>query len=544
MNPLTRLKRAVESWAIPTEEPLKTGKAVVSSIEVDSGKRPIFTFRELSEAYEGCDIIQTAVQQLASEIVGMGFKTEMNESYNIKLNGKTAKDVIDDWNQKNNLDEFMSIWGIELISMGNSFCIPTNDGLVPIPIKSIWKTIPVDKTTPMFLKYHLELTGSYDNRVIKDFVHFKINQDSNSMPLGRGIIEKLLNTRTHDVPSLLEVDEKIRKAMLFGFERQGWGEQLWDIPELSAEDLSKFDEDIKDIRKGKAKRIVTNAKGATVTSATLDRSRSFDEWLVQIENRLVMALGDPMLKSTIIGNFSEASIKGVTALHKSIIRQYQQVLKRGVEKLWRQVLIDAVFDPDEAQVKLVFNEDSTEVVQSKEPVNKPVPEVKSTQEPIIPIKESLKEDWITKNGAHVLIGDDGSTGDKSTTSKTTEPKKYTSTKEREKIHRMGDSLKSSDARDSEIVKNRGLITEDIARDDDDDLRHGIPTSYIYQTDDEINAKLQGMGWTNQQIQDHQMTNLNDPDEVLPEHTKFQLDELQAQRRVMRARKIKIDYGGL
>ena len=405
MNPLSRLKKAVESWAIPTEEPLKTGKAVVSSIEVDSGKRPIFTFRELSEAYEGCDIVQTAVQQLASEIVGMGFKTEMNESYNIKLNGKTAKDVIDDWNQKNNLDEFMSIWGIELISMGNSFCIPTNDGLVPIPIKSIWKTIPVDKTTPMFLKYHLELTGSYDNRVIKDFIHFKINQDSNSMPLGRGIIEKLLNTRTHDVPSLLEVDEKIRKAMLFGFERQGWGEQLWDIPELSAEDLSKFDEDIKDIKKGKAKRIVTNAKGATVTSATLDRSRSFDEWLVQIENRLVMALGDPMLKSTIAGNFSEASIRGVTALHKSIIRQYQQVLKRGVEKLWRQVLIDAVFDPDEAQVKLVFNEDTTEVVPTNGPVNKPVPETKPTPELIQKVKESLQEGWITKNGQHIYVVD-------------------------------------------------------------------------------------------------------------------------------------------
>lgn len=352
-------------WSIPKEQITRLGVAIFSKTEQDNGVTPDLGFDEIVEAYDKVDIVQTAIQNLAAEI-SVGFETESDNP--------TAKKTIDDWNTKNDLDSLMHIWSIELIMCGNSFNTATANGLIPIPLKSVEKALPVDKTTPMFREYWLKMyTGSYNQDIVKDFVHFRVNMTSSSMPFGTGVVQKLLSSRTTDIPNMIDVYEKIRKAMLRGFERSGWGEQIWilkDAPDKTITDTDAYLKDATD----QGKRVVTNLD-ADIKSSTLERSKAFDQWLADNQDLLFIVMGDPLLKSTIMGNFSEASARAVFAMHKSKIRQYQRVLKRQIEALWRQVLHEALFSED-VQVKLVFNEDIPEQTQPTKKEPAPVEPVK------------------------------------------------------------------------------------------------------------------------------------------------------------------------
>lgn len=333
-------------WSIPKDKITKLGVAVFSKTEQDNGVTPELGFDEIVEAYDKVDIVQTAIQNLAAEI-SVGFETESDDT--------KAKSVIDEWNTKNDLDSLMHIWAIELIMCGNAFNTTTANGLIPIPLKAVEKAIPIDKTTPMFREYWLKMyTGSYSQDIVKDFVHFRVNMTSSSMPFGTGVVQKLLSTRTTDIPNMIDKYEKIGKAMLKGFERSGWGEQIWILKDAPDKTITETDAYLK-IATDQGKRVVTNLD-ADIRSSTLERSKAFDQWLADNQDLLFIIMGDPLLKATIMGNFSEASARAVFAMHKSKIRQYQRVLKRQIEALWKQVLHEELFS-DDVQVKLVFNED-------------------------------------------------------------------------------------------------------------------------------------------------------------------------------------------
>jgi hypothetical protein len=365
---MSRLKSLREFvFGAPEEKPVRLGKSVAISTEQDVGKTPSPTFTEQIAAFEGSDLIQTAIRNLAAEVVGSGFETEMSEDYTLVINGKTAKQYIDDWNAKNNLDCFLVNCTPEIIAYGNHFATLTAEGgLEMIPLKSIQRILAVAKEIPIYRSYKLQIINSND-RYITEFLHFAYNISSSSQPLGQGVMYALMKTRTTDVPSVLDALERIRKAMLAQMELAGYPDKMFTVAGASDEEIDAITTVITNAKFGA--KVVTSREGSKIETINLSRDKGYDILITTLYDILYQCLGDPMLKAVIAGNFSEASIRGITALHKNLIRCYQRIIKRQIEKVWRQVLKDGLYDPDAAQVKLVFNIDiPIEPVPTKEPV--------------------------------------------------------------------------------------------------------------------------------------------------------------------------------
>jgi hypothetical protein len=342
-------------FGAPTEEPVRLGKSIAIAIEQDTGKAPSPTFTEQVDAFQGSDLIQTAVRNLAAEVVGGGFETEMNEKYTLIINGLTAKEFIDSWNAKNNVDGFLISCTPEIIAYGNHFAVITAEGGIEmIPLKSIQKILAIAKDVPIYRKYKLQIVGSTE-KFVTEFLHFAYNVSSSSQPLGQGIMYALMKTRTSDVPSVLDALERIRKAMLAQMELAGYPDKMFTIAGGSDEEIDAITAVVTGAKFGA--KVVTSREGSKIETINLNRDKGYDILITILYDILYQCLGDPMLKATIAGNFSEASIRGITALHKNLIRCYQRILKRQMEKVWRQVLKDGLYDPDQARVKLVFNED-------------------------------------------------------------------------------------------------------------------------------------------------------------------------------------------
>jgi len=103
-------------------EPLKKDTTIiVSAIEKNYGVRLSTSFKDQLKVYNEDGLIKQKILEFGQEVISTGYFTTMDETYKLVLGGKTAKEVVDEWNRVNDIDSKLSQMAAELTAFGNSF---------------------------------------------------------------------------------------------------------------------------------------------------------------------------------------------------------------------------------------------------------------------------------------------------------------------------------------------------------------------------------------------------------------------------------------
>lgn len=363
MGRLQSLKESIFGTPKKPVEVKSSAVIVLGSVKQGYGVRGKYTFEDQIKCYATDPVIKESIVHFAQEVAGPGYFTSMNEDYTLQLDGKTAKDVINEWCYANDLDNKLLQIVIELHAFGNSFWYIT-DGFQNIPLESIRKALPISKSIPVQEKYNLELTGVYKSKIIKndEFVHFRTDVTYNA-PLGIGIIHGLLINPDEDSsePSFWELYKNERKYMDLGFKKFSFANELWTFDKVDDTSPEAFDELAKKITnmEDTGQRIVTNVKG-DIKIAIPTRTTSYDQWLKQRNHALLMALANPTLKLGLEQGFTKATAEAAKEMFEMKITSIQRVIKRVFENLWVKVLEKEGFDGEKAQVRMNFGSEEIE----------------------------------------------------------------------------------------------------------------------------------------------------------------------------------------
>lgn len=367
-NRLTLLKEAL-SWGGP-ETPKtieKTGIIVINETKQSAGKALDDSFDTQLTTFNSDPVVKESIIQFAQEVIGNGYFTTMNKDYSLELDGETAKDLIDEWNYKNDIDNKILQVSIELVAFGNSFYYITNNGFQNIPIQAIYKANAVDKSTPIEEKYNLETSGTYGAKNIKweDFIHFKVPMPSEFTPFSSaGIIHGLIAYPDEDNqnPSMWDIRKSMRKYMNLGFKKFSFANELWTFPESDDTKVAAFQTTLNTMS-DIGQKIATNAKGS-IQIAVPQRTTSYDEWIKSSNNEFLMSLANPSLKLGVEGFYTKATGETAQKMFGMKIESIRRIIKRTFEDLWIKILEKNGFDGQKAQVKMNFGSEEVSYTTS------------------------------------------------------------------------------------------------------------------------------------------------------------------------------------
>lgn len=352
MTRFESLKEAI--FGLPPVVPLKKDTVIiVSSLEKNYGVRLSTSLADQLKVYNEDGLIKQKILEFGQEVISTGYFTTMDEDYALLLNGKTAKEVIDEWNKANDLDIKMPQMATELTAFGNSFWSVNDGGFTNIPIEAIEGALPKKQTVPVRQEYDLKLTGNYGSKVLKwgTFLHPRINVTGSS-PLGTGIILGLVAYPDSDTPSVYEVRKTVRKSINDAFLRFSNTNSLWSFPEASDDNIKALSTKLASMEVGqKSQRIATNVKG-TISLEIPERTSSFDKWIEQIDKEFYAALGTGITPDT--EYTTKATAEAIREYYEMRIANLRRVIKRVIEAVWSKVLDDSGYEGEKAKVKLHF----------------------------------------------------------------------------------------------------------------------------------------------------------------------------------------------
>src|SRR3972149_4595783 len=96
------------------------GQAViVETLKASSGRAPKVTFKTMMDCYLKDAVFRDSIDLMTAQIVGAGFYTSCASEEEYKGATK-AKELIDDWNKRNNLDGMLQVLAKELIATGSA----------------------------------------------------------------------------------------------------------------------------------------------------------------------------------------------------------------------------------------------------------------------------------------------------------------------------------------------------------------------------------------------------------------------------------------
>jgi len=335
-------------------EPLKKDTTIiVSAIEKNYGVRLSTSFKDQLKVYNEDGLIKQKILEFGQEVISTGYFTTMDETYKLVLGGKTAKEVVDEWNRVNDIDSKLSQMAAELTAFGNSFWHVTKGGFVNVPIESIDGAVKVRENTPVREEYHLKLTGEYGMKLLRwgEFLHPKINVTGKA-PLGTGIILGLIACPDSDTPSIYEVRKVVRSSINDAFLRFSQTNSLWSFPEASDDNIKALSLRLTAMKTGqKSQRIATNVKGSIALEIP-ERTSSFDKWIEQIDKEFYAALGTGITPDT--EYTTKATAEAIREYYEMRISNLRRVIKRVMEGVWTKVLDEAGYEGIKANVKLHF----------------------------------------------------------------------------------------------------------------------------------------------------------------------------------------------
>lgn len=317
--------------------------------------KPEKPFYKQEEAYRKDGLLKEAIDFVVDEICGNGFYVTGNLEYKEKLEGKTAIEVINEFNEKVNLDEFLQILARNLYAYGNAFIsIKDIQDFKLIPTKSISRAMLKGK------KYSLVQTANYGAEEIRnsDFLHLRWNVDADTV-LGQGIILAMLATYK-DTPNLLESRATMKKMLLEGLKKFGNPNELWAMPGLPDAKIQELNNQ-KNEMDTSGERLFTNVE-AKIQTVRTERPSTYDKVIDLFETEFLLIAGNPVLRVLAVPSLPPTIGEVLKDLHQRRINLLQRILKRGIEEIWRRLLKENLFDPVEAHIRLNFGMEPVEEI--------------------------------------------------------------------------------------------------------------------------------------------------------------------------------------
>jgi hypothetical protein len=336
----------------------------LTTVEKVMGVSPDVSFKTMTNVYLGDLAARASIDFLADQVAGQGFYTTMNEEYAEKSEGKTAKEVVDDFCEKQGVDEVLQESSRYLIGWGNVFWWVGNPRKV-----EFLKTVPLEIIKDNGIKFdsqgnleRIELDWKREPAQIQgdELIHLAYNVLT-AKPLGIGVLQSLCTAldigdgETRE--PFYQIKGKVHSGMADTIFMFGAPNELWSFPGLSKDKLQEFFAQIKTIPR-RGSRFVFNppvGSEAKVQPVVAERMRGLDFYVETLEDEFVLGLQTPLAKLVTKTGFTEASANAALEVAERRVLALQRFLKRGVERyLFDRVVAAAGLDPVKAQVRLTW----------------------------------------------------------------------------------------------------------------------------------------------------------------------------------------------
>jgi len=344
-------------------------------------EKPSIKFSELIDRYLKDVTIRLGIDHLAEATSGMGYyttcETEVVEKKpgvqpkTISLtsrDGKTAKDVVDDFAETWNLDEINITVARELWGFGNSIYEKLgdkiSDGLAWLNLALI-KGVNLEKDAQGFVRtpekiesIAQEAGGPVPADKVMFFRWNRIGCSSFGYGLlhtlsaeGKGFLVRLQggDQREKRRPSILEIKERAeddswhilhRYRPRFAYVFEGASDEYIEEVTTGLKDLEDTDD------------FATNKKLELVRAA-IDARAPYGDLLTYFENRAIEGVQSPIIKLFTTPGFTEASARAAVEVSDRKVLAMQRYLKRRIEReIYAPLCKDAGIDPLLAKPRL------------------------------------------------------------------------------------------------------------------------------------------------------------------------------------------------
>jgi hypothetical protein len=320
------------------------------------------SFKTMTHVYLG-DLGARASIDLLADQIAVKFYTTMNEKYEETTgDGRTAKEVVDDFNETAGVDQTMQVSARFLVGWGNVFWWVDNpvaiNKLVPVPLEAI-KDRGVKFNESSFLD-RIELDWQYEPKTIPgtELIHLAYNVITAS-PLGIGSLYSLC--RPLDIGDgeqrepFYRIKGKIHTGMSQMIFKFGAPNELWSLPGLHKDKIKQVQSLVSKIGL-KGNRFVWNppkGQDAKVQTIVAERMRGLDYLVESLDDEYNLGLQTALTRLIAKRGYTEASSKTAEGVSETRVFAIQQFLKRGLERFVFDSVIRAEgLDPAEAQVRL------------------------------------------------------------------------------------------------------------------------------------------------------------------------------------------------
>jgi len=357
-----------------------TYAVAIKPTKLGQGSKPKpVSFKEQVNAYFKDVALRDFVDVLSMQAVGMGFYTSCapTEGKDAYPGAKEAKDIVDEFNQKNNIDAILQVTAREIVGAGNGiwqqFEPDKVNRVMRVPIETFEKVITneylgfeeTEYTKSKKLKMGYQQTSTYGGKLIppENLLHFRWNPFDAS-GWGSGVIRVLMEkyswqeyneytkkyeTRTR--PSFLEIKAKLDLDLIEIFEKFAGPIEAW-IAENKP--LAKSIEAELQAAPKYGGRIVTGGGKVDIKSPPMEPRARFESFVDYLWNQFCLGGQTPLPKLFTTPGFTEASATAAIDIADRLIYPIQRFIKRDVEMLWRKVIVseDSSLDPVKAAVRL------------------------------------------------------------------------------------------------------------------------------------------------------------------------------------------------
>ena len=316
------------------------------------GEQPAVGFQECLDAYLRDPACKAFVDFLADQVVGAGFYTTVNEGYE---GAAEAKEAVDGFCEKVNLDGMLQIAAREIIAAGNSFW----EKIEPARLVDL-KILPLTSISKIKRDVHGNVQGyvqsaSYGGKTLmpERIIHVKWNP-VDCEPFGTGVLRPLLEKMTvggETRMSFLEMKARIEKMLPEIFEKYAGPDELWIFEGVSDTRLEEYQRVIRSKPKAGA-RFVYN-RPADIKTVQIDPRTQFQTYLEHIINQVYLGGETPLPKLFTTPGFTEASAKAAVELAEKKVYALQRFIKRMIEKeVFAPIVGQAGFDSKKAGCRL------------------------------------------------------------------------------------------------------------------------------------------------------------------------------------------------
>jgi len=334
----------------------------LTQTEKAMGVSPTVDFKIMTSVYLGDLATRASIDFLADQVAGQGFYTTFNEKYQEKSDGKTAKEIVDEFCDRIGLDEVLQESSRYLVGWGNVFWWVGNSQRL-----DFLKTVPLEIIKENGIKFdeqgnldRIELDWRREPAKIdgSEIIHLPYNVMTAS-PLGVGILQSLCTPLSIGGGEVREpfyqIKGKIHSGMADTIYTFGGPNELYSLPGVTKEKLQEFISLYRNAPRRGQRIFINPASGskAEVTPIVAEGFRGTEFYVQTLEDEFVLGLQTPLAKLVTKTGFTEASANAALEIAERRVSAIQRFLKRGVERfLFDRVITAAGLDPAQAQVRL------------------------------------------------------------------------------------------------------------------------------------------------------------------------------------------------